>query len=706
MRARALRWGRRLLRVGLWTGPALLVAWVAWAVAYHELDRAYPPDLGRLDSASTLVLDREGQVLRAFTADDGRWRFNATVDQVSPLYLAMLKVYEDKRFDEHGGVDFVAALRAVGQMLAHGEVVSGASTLTMQVARLLEPRPRTLQSKLIECFRALQLEQRYSKDEILGLYLTLAPFGGNLEGVRAASLAYFGKEPLHLSPAEAALLVAMPQAPSLLRPEVSPEAARRARDKVLERVAEAGIISALDLAEAMEAPVPERRRNLPFVAPLLAERLVAADPAASEIHTTIDGRLQAQAEGLAQRAARQLGEGVSVAILVVENETGRIAAQVGSSDYFDRSRNGMVDMTDALRSPGSALKPFIYALAFERLIAHPDTLVADVPHRFGVYAPTNFDQSFSGEVTLREALQRSLNVPAVMLLDKVGPVRFDLRLQEVGVTLAFDRERDGAALPLALGGAGISLRDMVKLYSALARAGDPVDPWVLVAAAPADPRPALVSDVAAWYVTGILEGAPRPLGYRLAEAAGGGNRIAFKTGTSYGYRDAWALGYSGSYTIGVWAGRPDGTPCAACVGIKAAAPLLFQVFDLLPPEPAPSSFHAAPAGVIPGPTANLPPALRRLGSNGLLVADKGPAIAFPLDGTTLSLAAGAGFSAVPLKVEGGARPYTWLVNGMPLAAKAWRGPVLWEPEGPGFARLQVIDSDGRSADVEVFVAAD
>ena len=502
----------------------------------------------------------------------------------------------------------------------------------------------------------------------------------------------------------------MAMAPSLLRPEVDPEAARRARDKVLERVAEAGVITPQELAEAKQAGVPGRRLAMPFLAPHLAEQLVAADPLADTIRTTLDARLQEQVEGLALRAARQLGEGVSVAVLVVENGTGRVAARVGSADYFDRTRDGMVDMIGALRSPGSALKPFIYAMAFERLIAHPDTLVADTPHRFGVYAPTNFAQSFQGEVTLREELPRSLNVQAVMLLDKVGPLRFDLRLQEAGVTLVFDRERDGAALPLALGGAGISRQDLVMLYTAFARGGTTAEPYALAeegAAEPvADEGAPFVSELAAWYVTTILEGAPRPTGYRLAEAAGGGNRIAFKTGTSYGYRDAWAVGYSGSYTIGVWAGRPDGTPCAACVGIVAAAPLLFQVFDLLPREPAPSSFRAPPQGAIEGPTANLPPALRRLGSNGLLVAEVGPQIAFPLDGTSLSLASGGGFAAVPLKVDGGERPYTWLVNGVPLASKAWRGPVLWEPDGPGFAQLKVVDSNGRTASAEVYVEPD
>ena len=706
MSGRLARW---LGRLALWTGVGAAGLWFAWQVAFYWLDRDWPLDLARLEDTSQAVVDREGRVLRAFTADDQRWRFVATAAEVSPLYLAMLKAYEDRRFDRHPGVDLLAVARALGQMVWHGEVISGASTLTMQVARLLEPRPRTLEAKLVESFRALQLERRFSKDEILGLYLTLAPFGGNLEGVRAASLSYFGKEPLVLTPAEAALLVALPQAPSLLRPDLHPAAARRARDKVLARAAREGVISARELVEALQAPVPERRLAMPFLAPHLSEQLAAAAPAAAEIATTIDARLQAAVERLALPAGRRLGGGVTLAVLVMDNASGAVLAHLGSADYFDRTRQGMVDMTQALRSPGSALKPFIYGLAFERLVAHPQTLVADAPQRFGTYRPTNFDQAFNGEVTLAEALQRSLNVPAVMLLERVGALRFDLRLQDVGVTLAFDRESDGPGLALALGGAGITLVDLVKLYGGLARWGQPVEPHWLPGTGGQE-WPELLSEVASWYVTTTLEDVPRPLGYRLAEAAGGGNRIAFKTGTSYGYRDAWAVGYNHSVTIGVWAGRADGAPCGACVGIQAAAPLLFQLFDLLPPEPAPSAFRTAPQGVIAGSTAALPPALRRLGNENAvakLEAANAPAIAFPLDGTTLALGDGDGvLQSLPLKVEGGQRPFTWLVNGVPLPQRAWRGAVFWQPDEPGFTQLQVIDAKGRSASAEIFITAD
>ena len=711
--ARVLRWaGRALLTCALFGGLAFLSLWLAWGAAYHLLDRAYPLDFTRYDDRARSVQAADGSVLRAAISADGTWRFATSVAEVSPLYLEMLKAYEDRRFDQHGGVDPWALLRASGQMLLAGEVVSGASTLTMQVARLLEPRARTLESKVVEMFRAVQLERHFSKDEVLGFYLTLAPFGGNLEGVRAASLAYFGKEPRNLSPAEAALLVALPQSPTKLRPEINAKAAKGARDKVLRRVAEAGVISTQELAEALEAPVPFQRLAMPFLAPHLAEGLMASSPEAEVLTTTINAPLQANAEALAARAARQMGEGVTAALLVMNNESGAIEAYVGSADYFDAASSGMIDMTQAQRSPGSALKPFIYALAFERLIAHPDTLIADVPTRFGVYAPQNFDDKFHGEVTLREALQRSLNVPAVAVLDLLGPRVLDLRLQDVGVTLTFDRSSEDASLPIALGGAGISLTDLVRLYSALPNHGLPVEPRFLRDAA-RQPQPEsalLTSDLAAWYVTRILEGAPRPPGFRLAESAKDTSKvpqIAFKTGTSYGYRDAWAVGYSTHYTIGVWIGRPDGAPCQGCIGLRAAAPLLFQVFALLQPEPAPSTLLARPAGAIDGPTAALPPALQRLKPGGPQAAPGAPppvVIAFPLDGTTVELPRqGERLASLPLKVDGGLKPFTWLVNGAPL--QPTRGQAVWQPDGPGFAEIKVIDAAGQSARAEIYIQA-
>jgi len=676
--------------------PLLLAALLA-------LDRAFPPDLSRWEDRSTEVVAAEGEVLRAFLTGDGAWRYETTPAQVSPLYLELLLAFEDRRFRSHPGVDPLAVGRALWQAARHGRLVSGASTLTMQAARLLEPRPaRTLGAKLAESLRALQLERRLSKDEILGLYLTLAPFGGNLEGVRAASLAYFGKEPARLTPAEAALLVALPQSPNRLRPDRHPERARAARAKVLARGLAAGVLTPQQAAEAEQAPIPAARRPLPFLAPHLAERLQAAAEGPGRIETTLDAGLQASAERLARQAAQALGPQVSAAVILAELPEGRIRARVGSAGYHEVARSGMLDMTRAVRSPGSALKPFLYGLAFERLIAHPDSLVGDRPRRFGAYAPRNFDQGFRGEVTLRDALRASLNLPAVLLLERLGPAAFLQWLEEAGARPQLAEGGD-PGLALALGGVGLSLEELAGLYAGLGRGGA----FAALSERPggSDESRAQLSPAAAWYLREILEGAPRPLAHDRLAVGASARPIAFKTGTSAGYRDAWAIGWSGRWLVAVWLGRPDAAPCQGCVGALAAAPLLFRLFDLLPPEP-PRLATAAPAGVLPGPTAALPRVLRRLDAprQHLGPADRPPpAVAFPLDGSTLTLAAGSA-AGVPLKAEGGRRPLRWLVDGAPLGEAAWRGDPLWRPAGPGFSEIAVIDAAGRSARVRVRVA--
>ncbi len=678
-----------------------LFGWALLQGGYSALDEAYPPDLSRYQHVSRALLDREGDLLRAVTAPDERWRFAIEAEEVSPLYRAMLLAYEDKRFLTHGGVDLLAVARATWQMLEAGRVVSGASTLTMQTARLLEPRPRGLLAKVIEAFRARQLEARLSKAEILSIYLTLAPFGGNLEGVEAASRAYFGKGPRHLTPDQAALLVALPQAPSLTRPDRHAAAAKQARDKVLRRAAAAGVIDRATLAEALAVPVSEQRRAFPFGAPHLAERLLASDPETKRTLSSIDGPLQRAAERVLRRGGNRLGNGISTAALVIENETGKVLVYLGAADYFDARSAGMVDMVPATRSPGSALKPFIYGLAFEGRIAHPDSLIADRPQRFGGYEPGNFDGGFKGELTLREALRRSLNVPAVYLLQEVGPLRLDRRLRGAGAELVYPSGSGRPGLPLALGGVGISLEDLAGLYLALARQGAPL-PLRFGEAATAEPQrelQPLLAPEAAWQLAEVLEGTPRPQGYRLAAAARAGERgaIAYKTGTSYGFRDAWAVGFDARHTIAVWAGRPDGAPCMACVGITAAAPLLFQLFDLLPPAPSARALWPKPEGLLVASTADLPPSLRRLGfplGEAVLAPDL--EIAFPPDGAAIAVT-----GSIPLAARGGRQPYTWLVDGVPLAKGLRRAETDWLPSGQGYAELEVLDGSGQSARVGV-----
>ncbi|MES1153281.1 MAG: penicillin-binding protein 1C, partial [Dongia sp.] len=494
------------------------------------LDRLKPLDFGRLQSHSVMVLAGDGSILRAFTAASGAWRFPATTEEVDPKFLKFLIGYEDRRFFHHPGVDPLAMVRAVGQAVAAGYVVSGASTLTMQTARLLEPRPRVMASKLMEIGRALQLEAHLGKAGILNDYLTLAPYGGNLEGVRAASLAYFGKEPAHLTEAQAALLVVLPQSPETLRPDRFPQAARAARDKVLARLKADAIIDASTYAAAVAEPVPTRRLPALNDAAHLALRLRLDQPGELTVRTFIDADLQARVEALATRYQAGLEPGAGIAALVVDNEQRRVIAYLGSADFFDDRRFGQNDMVEAIRSPGSTLKPFIYGMAFEDLLIHPETVVKDVPMRFGDYAPSNFDHLFRGEVTAREALQLSLNLPAVALLDRVGPVRFAQRLADAGGALVLPDKHARPGLPIALGGVGTNLERLVTLYSALAEQGV-ARPLLFRADQPAGDPHVLLSPLAAWYVTRILDETPPP-GQRLAA----GNRknasdVAYKTGT-------------------------------------------------------------------------------------------------------------------------------------------------------------------------------
>ena len=669
-------------------GAAFLAALAGGAYVY-SLGR---PPLGKDLETSHIVLDREGKLLRAYATSEGRWRLPATVKDVDPRFLKLLFAYEDKRFYEHDGVDPLALGRAAFQFATSGHIVSGASTLTMQVARLLEPREhRSLGAKLRQITRALELEHALSKNEILSLYLTLAPYGGNLEGIRAASLAYFGKEPRTLSLAEAALLVALPQSPELRRPDRYPQAARAARDRVLDRAAAAGAVPRDEIAHAKSVGVPHERKPLPVLAPHSADQVVGAEPLRRVHRLTIDGGLQKTLQDLARERARALGPQISVAILAVDNETGEVRARVGSADYFDERRAGQVDMTQALRSPGSTLKSFIYGLAFEDGLLHPETLIDDRPVRYGNYTPENFDMTFQGTVTVRRALQMSLNVPAIAVLGRVGVSRLSARLTQTGAVLVLPKG-EAPGLAMGLGGVGIKLSDLVMLYTGLARHGSAVPLIEREGQVMPNPR-RLLDPVAAWYVGNILIGAPPP-----DNAMPG--RIAFKTGTSYGYRDAWAVGYDGRMTIGVWVGRADGAPVPGLFGRGSAAPILFDAFARSGNAPAPLAH--APKGAVFAASNKLPPPLQHFSSDGSLsAASEPPRIMFPPDGARIELAKGAAPEPVALKIAGGAAPLTVMVNGVPLAAQGSRRTVFFEPDGPGFVRLTVMDARGATDSVSV-----
>ena len=688
----ARKWRSRAIYAAI--GAVWLIAALAGAIA-GLVEALGPPPLGRDLEISRVVLDRNGTLLRAYLTREGRWRLAATRDDVDPRYLEALLAYEDRRFFAHHGVDPLAMGRAAFQLLSQGRVVSGGSTLTMQVARLLEPRQlRSLDAKIRQGLRAVQLEWALGKDEILKLYLTLAPYGGNLEGVRAASLAYFGREPRRLTLGQAALLVALPQAPEARRPDRFPEAAKRARDRVLDRIAGSGVFSDAEIARAKEEPVPSARQPMPLLAPHAADQAVSGAPQERVLRLTIDGRLQKSLERLARDRAQALGPDMSVAMMVVDNATGEVLARVASPDYFDERRAGQVDLTQAVRSPGSTLKPFIYGLGFEDGLIHPETLIEDRPIRYAGYQPENFDLTFQGTVTVRRALQLSLNVPAVAVLNEVGPSRLIARLGEAGASLVLPR-REAPGLALGLGGIGVRLTDLTMLYAGLARQGT-VAPLIERLGATPPPARRLIEPAAAWSVANVLIGTPPP-----ENAAGG--RIAFKTGTSYGYRDAWAIGFDGKRTIGIWAGRPDGAPVAGLVGRTAAAPILFDAFARLGENLRP--LPAAPRGALIATTAKLPPPLRRFASRASAGEAMAPKvrIAFPPDGASLELSGRDGEPPDPIaiKIAGGTPPLNVLLNGLPLAAKKSARTLFFAPDGPGFVRLTVTDATGAADSVVV-----
>lgn len=678
------RW-RTILTIAGGLGAAGALAGAIWA---HSLG---PAPLGKNLEYSHVVLDREGRLLRAYATTEGRWRLPVSERDVDPRFLKLLFTYEDKRFREHHGIDPLSMGRAAVQLVSRGQIISGGSTISMQVARLLEPRERrSLGAKMRQIVRALELERALGKDGVLALYLALAPYGGNLEGVRAASLAYFGKEPRKLSLAEAALLVALPQSPELRRPDRFPTAARAARDRVLDRAALAGLMPRDEIARAKTQPVPHERKPLPVLAPHSADQVVLLEPDRREHRLTLDLFLQKNLQELSHERAQALGPDISVAILAVDNVTGEVRARVASADYFDLRRAGQVDMTQALRSPGSTLKPFIYGLGFEDGVIHPDTLIDDRPSRYGGYVPENFDLTFQGVVTVRRALQLSLNVPAVAVLNRIGVSRLGARLSQAGAVLILPKG-EVPGLAMGLGGVGVRLADLVMLYASLARQGEAL---ALTERQQADLRMPhrLLDPVAAWYVGNILLGAPPP------DNAPSG-RIAFKTGTSYGYRDAWAIGFDGRMTVGVWVGRPDGAPVPGLVGRASAAPILFEAFARS--GAAPAALPRAPRGAIFAASNKLPPPLQRFGITGPREAAEAPRIMFPPDGARLEIAAGAQPDPVALKISGGRGPLTVLVNGVPATAASGRGTLFFQPDGPGFVRLTVMDARGATDSVTV-----
>jgi penicillin-binding protein 1C len=647
---------RRAAWIGLAGALALLLAAVM-------LDRLFPPNLATYRDRALLVLAADGRPIAARGSADRFWRLPAAQGEVDPQFINTLIATEDKRFWLMPGVDPVALVRAALQDARGGRIVSGGSSLTMQVARLLTPHPHTAWGKVAEILRAVQLSAHFSKSQILAMYLTLAPYGGNIEGVQAASWLYFGHGAAHLSRPEIALLVALPRRPEALRPDRHPAAAIQAV---------ARIYAEQHLGAPPQALIGAiRRRVFPAAAPYLAQHLWALG-ARGIVTSNIDAGLQTQISQIARSAARNFGGGADVAILLLRNDDAAVTAYVGGAGTG--LAGGYVDMIQAIRSPGSTLKPFIYGMAFDRNIVTPATLIDDTPIANATYDPANFDRSWHGVVPVAVALQQSYNLPAVKILQAVGPLAAVSALRHAGMVMALPAGDQHPSLAIALGGVGVRLNDLCALYAGLA-AGD-ARPRLL-ARDPRTAQPAVMTTQAAAQILAILEGLPPPAGM----SGFGGRAVAYKTGTSYGFRDAWSIGVSGDWTVGVWVGRPDGTPRPGAFGLNTAAPLMANVFSLLPADavalPLPM-LAMAPAAAAPG--------LKHFDTG--LTAQSPPRIVFPPPSATIEVDDGA---PVALQATGGAAPYRWIVDGVELAAPPLGEGPFWQPPSAGFFRITVID---------------
>ncbi len=567
---------------------------------------------------STVVTDTNGKILRVFLNENEQWFFPPadTLRIPQKLKTAVMQ-FEDRYFYRHPGINPVSILRAVYQNITRGRIVSGASTLTMQMARLSRNRPRTFSNKFIEMLMALKIELHYSKEEIFRLYLNHAPYGGNIIGYRAASLKYFGKQPEQLTWGEAATLAVLPNAPGLISPSINSEDLTRKRNRLLRELLDEKIINRETFRLAVLESVPSGVVVFPFYAAHLARRVKEMNQGKNGyIHTTIDLRYQAAIENLLAQQVKYLkGYGIrNGAALLVENSTGEVRAYAGSQNFFDSTSTGQVDGVQAPRSTGSILKPFLYALSMDDGLVLPQTVIKDVPSYFGSFSPANYDEKFNGLVTAHEALTRSLNVPAVRLLNAYGLYPFYLFLQNAGLHSLF-RTPDDYGLPLILGGAEASLWDLARLYRSLAEYGAFTDLKIFEdqtpepkGSKPAAPRagmrrtaeiaqshnkiPRLISPGACYLTLEILRELKRPGAEYYWEQYQNQWPLAWKTGTSYGQRDAWAIGVSPQWTIAVWVGNFDGEPNGHLSGAACAGPLLFDIFNYLPKDPRRSWFTA------------------------------------------------------------------------------------------------------------------
>lgn len=575
-------------------GKRSLIAFVTFLVLFLIIDLIFPVHTNI--RYSKLILSDEKKLLNASLSSDQQWRMKTGLKEVNPLLIKTMIYKEDRWFRWHPGVNPVALTRALWQNISSRERVSGASTITMQVIRMLEPRKRTLPNKLIECIRAFQLELHDSKNEILELYINLLPYGGNIQGIKAASFLYFGQEPQALSLAQIVTLAIIPNDPNHQRLGINNDRIVKERNLWLRKLSKKGIFEKATLDDALLEPLTAKRFDAPKQIPHLARLLSNLNPDKPVIQTFIDPRIQDFIENAVSNEVNMYrGIGVSnAAVVLIDNRTHTVAAYVGSAGFSDSQFQGQVDGASSLRSPGSALKPFLYALAMDRGQITPKTVLQDIPQNFNGYRPLNYDETFRGRLPASQALALSLNIPAVDLANRVGVDLFNEKLSRGGLKWIGERKKL-LGLSVILGGCGVTLTELTSLYSCLATDGIKY-PLRFTSETGISAPDTLFSPQSVWMIHEILTGLKRPDLPNNFENTVNLPHIAWKTGTSYGRRDAWSFGYNPDYTVGVWVGNFDGTGVPELSGADFATPILFKIFNFLTYNQKPAWFKR-PAGL-------------------------------------------------------------------------------------------------------------
>ncbi|MBF0618711.1 MAG: penicillin-binding protein 1C [Candidatus Omnitrophica bacterium] len=658
---------------------------------------------------STEVLDKDGRLLYTFLNDQGRWQLPMELTKLDDRFIKAMLSIEDHNFYRHPGVDVSAIIRSSFLNLSNGRIISGASTISMQTIRLIEGRKRSMVNKVIEIVHAIRLEQLYSKAKILKMYVELAPYGGNIHGVRAASLRYFDKEPDDLTLAESALLAGLPQSPSRLRPDRYPQRAKVRRDRVLASMLRTGDIDQKAYAQAIQQPVIVGYYEFPKEAPHFALYIKSRFTSEKAVRTSLDSRLQQFAQSALKETVDHLkGQGVSNgAIVIIENRTGKVRALVGSADFMSAADQGQVNGALSSRSPGSALKPFTYALALQTGRYSTRTILDDVPSRYAEYLPHNYDKTFRGQVTLRDALVDSLNIPAVEVLDDVGYRVLHELLRDAGLkTLSPDPDRYG--LSLTLGSPDVRLIELTNAYAMMARLGV-YKPFTLVEADDGTLGRRLLNEGAAYIIADILSDTGRLQSIGLYRNEKINPKIAFKTGTSYGQRDAWTFAYNPEFTVGVWLGNFNGKSSKALVGIEAATPLAVRLFDWMYANNA-VVWYVKPGTVLA--EANDGLSVKSIGldkntmTRGAFVDPaKRPEIVSPAGGAEYFVSGVAGSTHeidLQAKVPHEAEKLYWFVNGA-LYKTALPQEKLFLPMTPGMYQITCADNFGRSSTVQFIV---